>query len=98
MREGDNVTKHIHNFRSLLEELSVACAHVSNDETILSLMRSMPFSFHNLISSTQRVPNLTLQSIIVDLLQEKNLMKSFNMSNNTLALYVGNRHSNIYKN
>ncbi len=98
MREGDNVTKHIHNFRSLLEELSVACAHVSNDEAILSLMRSMPFSFHNLISSTQRVPNLTLQSIIVDLLQEKNLMKSFNMSNNTLALYVGNRHSNIYKN
>ncbi len=45
MREGDNVTKHIHNFRSLLEELSVACAHVSDDEAILSLMRSMPFSF-----------------------------------------------------
>ncbi len=91
MREGDNVTKHIHNFRSLLEELSVACAHVSNVEAIISLMRSMPLSYHNLISSMQRVPNLTLQSIIIDLLQEIFLMKSFNMSNSTLVLYVGKK-------
>jgi hypothetical protein len=69
MREGDNVTKHIHNFKSLLEQLSVTSAPIS-DEAILSLMRNMPLSFHNLISSMQRVPNLTLQSLITDLLQE----------------------------
>jgi hypothetical protein len=60
MKEGDNVTKHIHNFRSLLEQLSVASPLVSNDEAILSLMRSMPFNFHYLINSMQRVPNLSL--------------------------------------
>ncbi len=96
--EGDNVTKHIHNFKSLLEELIAACARVLDDEAIFSLMRSMPFSFHNLISSMQRAPNLTLQSLIIDLLQEEILMKSFNMSNSTSVLYVGKKHSNIYKN
>lgn len=38
MIENDNVIKHIHTFRALLEQLSIAKFLVINDETIISLM------------------------------------------------------------
>jgi len=100
MREGDNVTKHIHNFRSLLKQLSVVGALVSNDEVILSLMKSLPFSFHYLISSMQRVPNLTLQSLVTNLLQDEILMKASTclivhqvyMLEKDILTYIKSRH------
>jgi hypothetical protein len=64
MKENKIITKHIHVFQTLLEQLS-------NDEIVLSLMRSMIFRYRNLISSLKRKPNITLQSLIIDLMQEE---------------------------
>jgi hypothetical protein len=50
LEEGDNVTKHIHGFRSLLYKLSIVGAQAQDDEVIFSLMRSLPSNFeHSLI-------------------------------------------------
>ncbi len=64
MKEGKNVTKHIHKFRSLLQQLAATGATVQGTQAVLSLMRSMPTSYRLFISSFQRQPNLTLQSLI----------------------------------
>lgn len=89
MRENDSVTKHIHVFRAHLEQLFAAGAAVPNDEAVLTLMRSMPPSYRMFISSLRRQPNLTLQSLITDLIQEETLMKNLNLSpDNTSALYT----------
>lgn len=45
MKEGDNMTKHIHKFTSLLEQLSLARTPIFNDEAVLSLLKSMPMSY-----------------------------------------------------
>jgi hypothetical protein len=39
------MTKHIHKFTSLLEQLSLAGTPFSNDEAVLSLLKSMPTSY-----------------------------------------------------
>ncbi len=46
MKEGENVTKHIHKFRSLLQQLTATGALVQDDEAVLSLMRSMATSYN----------------------------------------------------
>jgi hypothetical protein len=45
MKEGENMTKHIHKFWSRLQQLTVARAFVQNNKAILSLMKSMPTSY-----------------------------------------------------
>jgi hypothetical protein len=40
MKEGENVTKHIHKFGSVLQQLTATGAIVQGNEAILSLMRS----------------------------------------------------------
>jgi hypothetical protein len=60
MREGENIVKHIQSFQSLLEQLSITNPPVSNDNVVLSLMRSMPLSHRTFITSMQRQPNITL--------------------------------------
>ncbi len=61
MKGGENMTKHIHKFKSLLEIL-LAREPVFDDEAMLSLLRSM------LMSSLRQQPNLTIQALIIDLL------------------------------
>jgi hypothetical protein len=51
MKEGKNMTKHIHKFRSLIEQLSLARAPIVDDEAMLSLIKNMPMSFRSFISS-----------------------------------------------
>jgi hypothetical protein len=58
MKEGDNMTKHIHKFTSVLEQLSLARTPVSNDEVMSSLLKSMPMSYKKIINSLKRQPNL----------------------------------------
>jgi hypothetical protein len=70
MWESDGVTKHIHIFQSHLDQLLVASTIVPDVEVILVLMRSMPPSYRMFISSLRRQPNLTLQYLIIDLIQE----------------------------
>jgi hypothetical protein len=38
MIENDNVIKHIHTFKALLEQLSITRSLATNDETIISMM------------------------------------------------------------
>jgi len=38
MRERENVVKHIQSFQSLLKQLSITNAPVTNDNVVLSLM------------------------------------------------------------
>lgn len=64
------VTKHIHIFQYHLEQLLVASKIVLDVEVILILMRSMPPSYRMFISSLRRQPNLSLQYLIIDLMQE----------------------------
>jgi hypothetical protein len=70
-----------------------------DDETIICLMRSsMPPSYRTFISSLRRQPNLTLQSLIIDLIQKETLMKDMNLHNeSSLALYLGKKYSKYNK-
>jgi hypothetical protein len=40
MKENESVTKHIHTFRSLLNQLFVASAPLSDKDSVIALMRS----------------------------------------------------------
>ena len=87
MKENESVTKHIHVFRSHMEQLLVAGCPTQDDEAILTLMRSLPPSYRSFISSLRRQPGITLQSLITDLIQEETLMKDMNLNmDNTSAL------------
>jgi len=63
-REDHSITKHIHTFKSLLEQLVTIGALISNNETIFPLMKNTPFSFQNILSSMTKQSNLTLQCLI----------------------------------
>jgi hypothetical protein len=77
MKESGNVTKHIHLFRAYLHEVTTTSAAMLFDEEIICIMKSMPPSYETFISSLMRQPNLTLQSLITNLIQEKTLMKEY---------------------
>jgi hypothetical protein len=51
MKEGENMTKHIHKFLYLLQQFTIARALVQGDKAILSFMRSMLTSYRLFISS-----------------------------------------------
>ena len=98
MKESDNVTKHVHLFRSHLENLAAAGCPVGDEEAILALMRSLPPSYRIFISSLRRQPGITLQSLITDLIQEETLMKDMNWNNeNQSALYTKRKFYNNSK-
>jgi hypothetical protein len=85
--DNDSVIKHIHTFRALLEQLSVIGSLV-DDEVIVSLMRSVPIGYKTFINSLRQQPHLTLSSLIIDLIQERTLMKNVNTTNDCpIALF-----------
>jgi hypothetical protein len=54
----------------------------------------MFMSFKKYITSWKREQNLTLQTSIIDLSQEDNLLHNLNCASNSLStLYVGNKHA-----
>jgi hypothetical protein len=59
-------------------------------------MKSMHARYQTFISlEIRRQPNLTLQSLINDLIQEKTYMKNLNLTtDNMLALYIGKIYLN----
>jgi len=67
MGENESVTKHIHIFMSLLEELFATASLVTHEDDVFSLMRHMPINYRTFINSLRRQPNLTLQSLITNL-------------------------------
>jgi len=57
-------------------------------------MRSLPPSCRFFISYLRRQPVITLQSLIIYLIQEETLIKDMNLNiDNTLALYIGKKQS-----
>ncbi len=60
LKKENNVTKHIHGFRSLSEQLSTIGAFVQDHEAVLSLMKNMPSFFWTFISSLKQQHNLVL--------------------------------------
>jgi hypothetical protein len=51
LKNNNSFIKHIHIFRTLLEQLSTAGSPIANDEAILSLMKNMPKRYKTFISS-----------------------------------------------
>ena len=95
MKESDSVTKHVHLFRSYLENLAAARCSIADEEAILALIQSLPPSYRIFISSLRRQLSITLQSLITDLIQEETLMKDMNWNNeNQLALYTKRKFYN----
>jgi len=92
MRETDSVTKHVHNFHSILEQLASIGSPVDDEDAILSLMRSMPSGYKPYLTTLRRQPGLTLQGLIADFLQEEILLKKIGFGNDNMkALFVGKR-------
>jgi hypothetical protein len=60
-----------------MHQLSTIGLAMLDDEAIICIMRSMPPSYKTFISSLMKQPNLTLQSLIANLIQEKTLMKEY---------------------
>jgi hypothetical protein len=54
MGENEVVTKHIHTFKSLLEQLFVVRSLVAYEDVVLSLMGNMPINYKTFISSLKR--------------------------------------------
>ena len=51
MKSNDNMTKHLHAFRALLDQLSTTGSPMSDEDSVLSLMQSMPLSYSNFLIS-----------------------------------------------
>jgi hypothetical protein len=77
MRGNDNVTKHIHTCWAHLEQFLTTNARIPNNEIILVSMNNMLLNHKTFISYLRRQPNLTLKFLIKILIQEKTLMKKF---------------------
>jgi hypothetical protein len=77
MKESGNGTKHVHLFQTNLHQLTTIGAAMLDDEAIICIMRNMPPRYKTFISSLMKQPNLTLQSLITNLIQEKTLMKEY---------------------
>ena len=75
MKENESMTKHLHTFRTLLDQLSTASSPMSDEDAVLALMRSMPPSYRNFLISI-RGQTLSLQTLITYLLQEEMMIKN----------------------
>ena len=54
MKENESIIKHIHKFKSCLEQLLAAGITIQDDEAIITLMRSLPQSYTTFIRSYRR--------------------------------------------
>ena len=60
MKDNDSMIKHLHTFRTLLDQLSAAGSPMSDEDNVLALMRSMPSSYRKFLISI-RGQTLALQ-------------------------------------
>lgn len=86
IKESDNGTKHVHLFRSYLENSAAIGCLLSDDEAILALMRSLPPSYKIFISSLKRHLGILVQLLFIDLIQEETLMKDMNWNNENQSI------------
>jgi hypothetical protein len=74
MKVNENVTKHMHNFKSLFEQLFIAKNPMKDEEIMFTLMRNMSPSYQSFLISIKG-QTLTLQTLITYLIQEEFLLK-----------------------
>ncbi len=86
LKMKENVTKHVHNFKSFFKQLSMGKNLMKNEKVVLALMRNMPPSYQSFLVSI-RGQTLTLQTLITYLIQEETLLKS--LDNNVEAMTSG---------
>lgn len=86
MKENESMIKHIHTFRSLLDQLLAAGSPMSDEDSVLALMRSMPQSYRTFLISI-RGQTLTLQNLIAYLLQEDTMLKNLDNESNNSSLF-----------
>jgi len=81
----DDMTSHIHKFRSIdLQQLVAARNQLSNEDAIHVLMESVYPKYCTLVTSLRRQPNLSLQSLILDLIQEEIFMNDMTSQHNSI--------------
>jgi hypothetical protein len=101
IKPNDNITNHIHKFRSLIQQLVVAENQFSDEDAIHALMESVSSKYHMFVSSLRRQPNLSLQSLIPDLIQEEIFMNGMNSQQSTIdpqsVLYTYKQNSKFRK-
>lgn len=71
MRETKSLTKHLHTYRSILEQLASIGSRVDKEDAIFSLMRSMPSGYKPYLTTLRRQQGLSLQGLIAYFLQEE---------------------------
>jgi len=81
MRGIDSVIKHVQTFCSILEQLASIGSFVDEEDAILSLMKSMPSGYKPYLTTLRKQQGLSLQGLIVDLFQEKILLKDLGFGN-----------------
>jgi len=68
MKVNENVTKHVHNFKSLLKQLFITKNPMKDEKIMFALMQNMPPSYESFLISV-RSQTLTLQTLITYLKQ-----------------------------
>jgi hypothetical protein len=53
MKVNENVTKHVHNFKSLLKQLFIAKNPMKDEEIMFVLMQNMPPSYESFLISVK---------------------------------------------
>jgi len=91
MKENESIIKHIHNFKSYLQQLLATRLTIQDDEAILTSMRSLPPSYTSFIHSYKRQQGITLQSLIIDLIQEKTLIKDIGSTLENASIFFFER-------
>jgi hypothetical protein len=76
MKENEIMMKHVHNFKSFLNELSVARNPTKDENIVFTLMRSMPLFFYSFLVSI-RDQTLTLQTLITYFNTRKKIIGKF---------------------
>lgn len=64
IKEGESVTKHVHHFTTLMDQLSAAGSNMADEDQFLALMRSMLNIYRPLLTSLRGQANLALQKVI----------------------------------
>ncbi len=71
-----------------LAQLVAIGVPMQNSEMLLSLMKNMPWSYRTFISSLKKQPNFTLQTLIIDLIQEETLMKDMHSNDDDGSILI----------
>lgn len=86
--ENNNVTKHMKKSLTNFAQLVAIGVPMQNDETLLSLMKNVPWSYRTFINSLNRQSDFILQTLINDLIQEETLMKDVHFNNDDGSIFI----------